>query len=217
MKIIICSAGTYMNYPIKQISISEDLTLYLPIPEAIRPAYEKTLSAEGEIPFPYWARVWPSSIALTSYLAVNKHLISNKKVLEIGAGTGLPSFSIARMAASVIISDHSTDAVELMEKNIAYLELDNVQALCLDWNNFPEDIHAEVVLLSDINYAPGEFDSLLLLIERFLAIGATVIISTPQRIMGVPFALQLAPYIESKAELMAEDTSISLFVLSMKN
>lgn len=206
-----------MNYPTRLTSINETLSLYLPIPEDIRPIYEKTLSAGVKIPFPYWARVWPSALALTSYLALNHHLVRNKKVLEIGAGTGLPSFSIARMAASVIISDHAPEAVELMEKNIAYLELDNVQALCLDWNSFREDIHADVILLSDINYVQEEFGSILLLIERFLSMGATVIITTPQRIMGVPFAIQLEPFIESKEELMADDTSISLFVLSKKN
>ena len=204
----------YMIYPIRLTSINETLSLYLPIPEDIRPTYEKTLSTGVEIPFPYWARVWPSALALTSYLALNHHLVRHKKVLEIGAGTGLPSFSIARMAASVIISDHAPEAVELMEKNIAYLELDNVQALCLDWNSFREDIHADLILLSDVNYAPEEFAPLLDLIQRYLKEGTKIIIATPHRLTGASFLLQLSPYIRHNQVTNTEGVDISLWILS---
>jgi hypothetical protein len=36
-----------------------------------------------------------------------------------------------------------------------------MEAALLDWNALPEDLAADVVLLSDINYEPEAFDALL--------------------------------------------------------
>ena len=203
-----------MHYPVQLIRVNETLSLYLPIPTDIRPVYEKSIQAVPETPFPFWARVWPSSRALTTFLEQNKELVKGKQVLEIGAGTGLPSFSVAPTAASVIISDHAPDAVELMKKNISFLGLANVKAMCLDWNQIPEELKADTVLLSDINYAPDQFGPLIKLIHRFLEKESTVVIATPQRIMGISFAEQLSPFIVQQEELIAEETRISLFVLA---
>jgi predicted nicotinamide N-methyase len=202
-----------MQYPLQLIPIKENLSLFLPIPEEIRAAYGKTLRNDPQSPFPYWAKVWPSSLALMAYLEEQEDLVKEKTVLEIGAGTGLPSFSIARSAASIILSDHSEEAVELMEKNIAHLGLANVKAMCLDWNHFPEEIKAEVVLLSDINYAPEQFSPLFTLIHRFLAENAVVIIATPQRMLGAPFVEALLPKVITNQLFYKEDVSISILLL----
>ena len=202
-----------MQYPLQLIPIKENLSLFLPVPEEIRPAYEKTLSGNPQSPFPFWAKVWPSSRALMDYLEEQEGLVKGKTVLEIGAGTGLPSFSIAKSAASVILSDHSKEAIELMEKNIAYLGLANVKAMCLDWNHFPEEIKADVVLLSDINYAPEQFSTLLILIHRFLAENAVVIIATPQRLLGAPFVEALLPKVITNQLFYKEDVAIRILLL----
>lgn len=173
--------------------------------------------ADPNTPFPFWARVWTSSVVMTRYLQAHPELTTGKNVVEIGAGTGLPSFSIARMAATVVISDHASDAVELMKKNIAHLELDNTKAICLDWNDFPETVKADTLLLSDINYAPDQFAPLLALIHRFLREGTIVVIATPQRLTGTLFLLQLGPYIRLNEVKNVEGVDISLLVLSEKS
>ena len=202
-----------MQYPLQLLPIKENLSLFLPIPEEIRTAYGETLSNDPKTPFPFWAKVWPSSKAMMAYLEEQEELFAGKRVLEIGAGTGLPSFSIAKSAASVILSDHSEEAVELMEKNMAHLGLTNVKAMCLDWNHFPEEIKAEVVLLSDINYAPEQFSSLLILIHRFLAENAVVIIATPQRLLGAPFVEALLPKVITNQLFYKEDVAIRILLL----
>jgi len=218
-KIINCRSDTYMDYPIQLTRINNELSLYLPVPALIRAVYEKTLSTDPDSPFPFWAKVWPASLALTAFLGSNKKLVKGKNVMEIGAGTGVPSFSIAEAAASVIISDHAPDAVELMEKNITFLGLHNVTARCLDWNQFPDDIEADLVLLSDINYAPDQFAPLLKLIQRFLAKGSTVILATPQRMMGIPFIEQLSCYIINCTEekVNEQDTEVAISILTLQH
>lgn len=201
------------EYPLILSTLPEELTLCIPDPEKVKPVYEQNLQEDKETSFPFWAKIWASSLALTAYLKKNPDLVKGKRVLEIGAGIGLPSFSIAHLAESVLISDHAAAAVKLMENNIRHLGLENTTAMCLDWNHFPGDIKAEVVLLSDINYAPEQFSSLLMLIHRFLAEGAVVIISTPQRMLGAPFVEALLPKIITNQLFYKEDVAISILLL----
>ena len=177
---------------------NQDLNLWIPNLEQIKISYDQELINQPATPFPFWAKLWPASITLTDFLQSNTQWIENKKVLEIGAGIGLPSFSIATLAKEVIISDHAADAIALMNKNINHLQLTNTSAICLDWNDFPTEMNADTILLSDVNYAPEQFEPLQNLIQRFIAEGSTILLATPQRIMGVPFIKSLQNYILEK-------------------
>ena len=185
-----------MLYPDKLVNVQDGLTLYVPDPELVKPVYEAMLAKEASTPFPFWARIWPSAIAMSTFLQTETDWIEGKRVLELGAGIGLPSFVMAAHAAEMIISDHAPDAVALIEKNIRYTGLQHVKARLLDWNDFPDDITAEVLLLSDINYADDQFEPLLILIRKFLEQGTTILLSTPHRINVNPFVSALQPFIK---------------------
>ena len=199
---------------------NQDLNLWTPNLEQIKVTYEQEIKNQPATPFPFWAKLWPASIALTDFLQSNIHWVENKKILEIGAGIGLPSFSIATLAKEVIISDHAADAIVLINKNIHHLQLTNTSAACLDWNHFPNDINADTILLSDVNYAPEQFEQLLNLLKRFIAEGSTIILATPQRIMGVPFITSLKFYITGSHVFSVKDNEqqidISILVLNNK-
>jgi len=206
-----------MHYPLVHHSFSSDLKLYIPDPLFIKPTYEGLRLNDSSTLFPFWAKVWPSAMALSSFLQQNLDLINNKSVLEIGAGIGLPSFSVAQYATDLVITDYAANAVELMHKNIEYAGFKNIKAIFADWNLFPSSIVAEVVLLSDTNYAPSEFASLFKLIQDFIHKGATIIIASPERITATPFIEQLELYITQKDLIdityNGERSSIGLFVL----
>ena len=178
------------------MEVHDGLMLYVPTPEMVKPTYEHLLSLDANTAFPFWAKIWPSSKAMSAFLALEPNWIIGKKVLEIGAGVGLPSFSIAHVAREVIVTDHAPEAVALINKNINYLCVGNMTALCLDWNDFTGDVSAETVLLSDVNYAPEAFGPLLRLIETLLEKGAVIIIATPERIMAASFVQALQPFIQ---------------------
>jgi predicted nicotinamide N-methyase len=209
-----------MPYPVQLTQIGTKKAIYIPAYKAVKAIYADLLELDPATPFPYWAKVWPSSIALLDVLKAHPHLIQNKDVLEIGAGIGLPSLMMADITKSIQISDYEKEAVELMQKNIEHLELENVEALQLDWNALPEAIHPEVVILSDINYDPTQFETLTKLIEKFIYQGCTIILSTPQRIMASSFVLALSTFIIADyVELVDENgvnQEISILVLSKK-
>lgn len=206
-----------MKYPLALTNINDNLSIYVPDASLVKLHYEKLLEVDANTPFPFWAKLWPSAIAMAQFLKDEPGWIQNKKVIEIGAGIGLPSLGIASIAREIIVSDYSQEAVELAQKNINYLLLENASAINLDWHNMPNTILADTILLSDINYAPTDFDSLLKLINRFLNNKCTIIIATPQRIMASKFVQELQPLIKESSivtiDYQNELVAISLLIL----
>ena len=207
-----------MHYPIQLTQISTEKAIYIPDYEQVKDIYASLLNLDHNTPFPFWAKLWPSSIALLDVLKAHPHLIQNKHILEIGAGIGLPSLMMAGIAKSVQISDYDKEAVDLLQKNIEHLQIQNAEALQLDWNAIPENIQPDVVLLSDVNYDPTQFETLTKLIEKFIHQGSTVILSTPQRIMASPFVQKLESFIKERHDILVDENGfpkeISTLVLS---
>jgi predicted nicotinamide N-methyase len=207
-----------MQYPLELTQISAEKAIYVPVYDAVKAIYTDLLAMDPASPFPYWAKVWPSAIALVKVLQKHPSLIRDKTVLELGAGIGLPSLLMANEAKTIQVSDYDSEAVELFRKNIAHLQLHNVQALQMDWNDLPENIDPEVIILSDVNYDPTQFESLTKLIQKFIHQGCTIILSTPQRIIANPFVLALSEFIIADYLEMVDENGvtkeISILVIS---
>lgn len=186
--------------------------LYVPDEGAVRKAYEA-----GEIAAPFWSRIWPAAIALSEFLICHPHYIKNKSVLEVGAGLGLPSLVAARYATAVLCTDSSADAVAIIAQSAAHGGLQNLATAVVDWQHPPSGLAADVLLLSDLNYEPDSFAGLQKFIAGFLQKNATIIISTPQRLLAKPFVAALLPdciYQEERSIYFNETTaSISILVL----
>lgn len=208
-----------MNYPLIHKTFERGPELLIPDPAAIKSTYENLQAKDPATPFPFWARIWPAATALTSFLIANDHLVRGRKVLEIGAGIGLPSFAITQIAQEVTITDHDNEAIELARMNIKNLGLENVYAQYLDWNDLPEELGAGTILLSDVNYAPDQFESLTLMIRRLLEAGSTLILSTPQRITASRFVEAIGPHVKTSAQMTinenGQSTEVSISVLSL--
>jgi predicted nicotinamide N-methyase len=207
-----------MQYSVQLTQIGAEKAIYIPAYDAVKIIYTDLLALDPATPFPYWAKVWPSAIALHNVLQKHPNWVKDKNVLEIAAGIGLPSLMMADVAKSIQVSDYDKEAVTLLQKNIDYLQLQNVEAMQLDWNAIPDNMQPDVVLLSDVNYDPAQFDVLIHLIEKFILQGSTIILSTPQRIMASPFVQKLESCIIERHEALVDENGIpkeiSILVLS---
>jgi predicted nicotinamide N-methyase len=165
----------------------------------------------------YWAKVWPSAIGLCYFLQDNKQHIQDKKVMELAAGLGLPSVFTASYAQHIFSSDIEPAAVALLQQTFQHHQFQQASCRVLDWNNIETVAIPDTLLLSDINYEPGQFDNILVVIKHFLDNSTTIILSTPQRLMAKDFISQLLPWCRQQAEVMvmqdATETAISVFVL----
>lgn len=178
------------------------------------PAVEKN---EPNFLSPYWAKVWPAAIGLCDFLERNKQLTRNKNILELAAGLGLPGIFVAQYAGHVTISDIEPAAVELARQSAFHNHLKNVDCRLIDWNNLEEVQIPEVLLLSDINYEPAQFELITEMIHYFLNKGAVIILSTPQRLMAKTFINRLLIHVGDQSEIMVDQdglvTAVSIFIL----
>ena len=205
-------------YPLKLTTLKNRQSLYIPDPAIVKTTYQKLVAADPTTLFPYWAKIWASSDALVQFLLEEPGWIQNKKVLEIGAGIGVPSFSIATQAHKIVVSDYAPDAVVLLQINIEYLKLTNVFALCIDWNNIVEDIVADTILLSDTNYEPTAHNNLILLIEKYINTGSTIILATPNRLSSNPFVDNVSKYMYSSKNfrIIENENLVEILVMVLK-
>ena len=200
---------------LKTVLIQEEsVQIYLPDPLSVQEAYSR-----GEIAFPYWSKIWPAAIALGEFLHLHSHLIKNKNVLELGAGLGLPSLIAARYAAFVTCTDHAPEAVAFASLSAANNKLTNFRAEVLDWNYLPENVEADVILFSDINYEPTAFAALMKIISFFMLQEKIIVLSTPQRLMAKEFISTVLPYCKHQEErsILHNGNDVAISVLVLQN
>ena len=191
------------------------LLLYVPEEKYVQQAYHKEKQENPEADFPYWAKLWASAIALAQFLSDHTNYITGKNVLELAAGLGLPSFVAAQYARNVYASDYLQEAVDIMEMSRVKNNYTNMHCSLLNWHHLPENLSTDILLMSDVNYDPAEFEQLLKVFERFLSKGTTIILATPQRLMAKPFVERVLRYVVVQEQRIINDTGISIFVLRL--
>jgi len=127
---------------------------------------------------PYWAELWPSGLALARFVAELD--LGGRRVLELGAGLGLPSLAAALRGAEVLATDWAEDAVTLLRDNAARNGIE-LRAERVRWDE-PGPLHAgapwDVVLGADLLYEQRNADALLELLPR---LGGDILLAEPGR------------------------------------
>ncbi len=204
-----------MVYPFQLVKVplhNCTFDLYIPDAEKLPALYQLQLEQDAAAPFPYWASLWPSGIALASYLQQHPHWVKDKNVAELAAGVGLPSVVAAGYAKQVWCSDWAAPAVEVAKLNVQLHHRTNMLTEVCDWNKLPADFNPEVVLLSDVNYEPAVFEDLLSVLLDLLHKGITLMLSTPQRLMARSFIERLLPFVIEQVEEMVEEAGKQVFI-----
>ncbi|MCC6289712.1 MAG: methyltransferase [Chitinophagaceae bacterium] len=187
------------------------MEIFVPNAEAVLRQYANNKESA------YWAQVWPASIGLCNFLHEYPHYIEGKNIMELAAGLGLPGLYAATIAKHVAITDREEQAVACLQQSITHLQLQNAHAVAMDWKDAVHAPLPDVLLLSDVNYAPAVFGELMHALEYFLQNKVPVIISTPQRLVAKPFINSLLPYCiqqwSYEAALNGNKTGVSVFVL----
>jgi len=102
---------------------------------------------------PCWADLWPASYGMAYYIWDNVDFSPGEKVLELGAGMGLPGIVSALKGANLTLSDFNPTALEMAGENA---RLNGVEAVLLqeDWRVFSSKEKFDYILASDICYDP---------------------------------------------------------------
>jgi predicted nicotinamide N-methyase len=134
-------------------------------------------------PIPYWARPWPSGLALAVSL-VDEPVAADARVLELGCGLGAPSVVAARSGAAVLATDGAPDAVAFAAHVLALNEA-VADVAVVDWAAQGEALVElgpfDAVLAADVLYTRANVETALRLWPRLLGPDGVLRLADPQR------------------------------------
>ncbi|RYE89489.1 MAG: methyltransferase domain-containing protein, partial [Myxococcales bacterium] len=128
---------------------------------------------------PYGLVLWPAAIALTHEVASRP--LAGKRVLELGAGTGLPGIVAAALGATVVQTDRQEAALGLCERNAARNGVTTITRRLDDWTEWSDRESYDLILGSDVLYAEAMHPHLRRIFAANLAPGGAVLLSDPFR------------------------------------
>jgi predicted nicotinamide N-methyase len=135
---------------------------------------------------PYWADIWPSSIALAERLVGESG--QGRRLLELGCGIGLVSVVAASRGFDVTATDYYADALQFTRLNAAQNGERPPVARLVDWRDFPADPgRFDVVVASDVLYERQYADLVAAAFTATLHREGIGILTDPQRQNGALF------------------------------
>lgn len=155
----------------------------LHLAEESLPIWQRTEEELGEInvPPPFWAFAWAGGQALARYLIDNPSIVSGRRVLDLGAGSGLTAIAAA-MAGAIDVLACDIDALSVAATLInAEVNGVVVETSTRDLLGSPPPPALDVVLVGDLFYERALAERVLAFIEAAARGGAVVLIGDPQR------------------------------------
>jgi len=149
-------------------------------------ADEQRYLGGGTTKQPYGVILWPAAIALAHELASRGAALDGRKVLELGAGTGLPGLVAASLGARLTQTDRLDAALTICRENAQRNGISSIEYRIADWAEWNDPARYDVILGSDILYATRMHDKLRRIFERNLAPGGFLLLSDPFRSVGMP-------------------------------
>ncbi|XP_075118966.1 EEF1A lysine methyltransferase 3 [Leptodactylus fuscus] len=130
------------------------------------------------------APVWDAALSLCNYFEEHKLDFKGKKVIELGAGTGIVGILVSLLGGLVTITD-LPHALPQIRKNISVnVALDHIPNVCaLSWGidqvHFPQDY--DFVLGADIVYLKETYDHLVQTLLHLCGPRTTILLSSKMR------------------------------------
>lgn len=156
--------------------------------------------------------VWDAALVLAKYLEMKPALVKDKRVVELGSGTGAVGLAAAALGGSVMLTDLEEN-LNLLKHNVNKnqdLRL-NVEAAVLEWgdSDMIKDLLArmkiDVVLVADCVYYEESLDSLVRTMSELSGPQTNVLVSYEDRDSEEKIRLQKKFSDLMKAEFTCEE------------
>jgi predicted nicotinamide N-methyase len=130
---------------------------------------------------PYGVVLWPAAVALAHELASRADELRGVKVLELGAGTGLPGIVAASLGARVVQTDRQKLAMHVCQLNAERNGVSQIEHRIADWTTWDDRERYDLIMGSDIIYADTLHPPLRRIFESNLAPHGKILLADPFR------------------------------------
>ena len=134
---------------------------------------------------PYGVVLWPAAIALAYEIASRPEAFQAARVLELGAGTGLPGIVAASLGARVVQTDRQELAMHVCRRNGERNGVGAIEHRLADWAEWDDGGRYDWIVGSDVLYAEATHPHLRRIFASNLAPGGRVLLSDPFRAVSL--------------------------------
>ena len=164
--------------------------VYRPV-EASRERLFEEGRADPDKQMPYWAKVWPSGVALADVVVERSEQVKDARVLELGAGLGVTACAVLEAGGQLMTADYSALPLAICRLNTLVNTNRAPRATCFNWRHAPEVERAvaqpdfrggfPLILAADVLYEGRDAIPLLHVIERLLTPDGELWLAEPVR------------------------------------
>jgi len=144
---------------------------------------------------PYWAHYWAGGLALARYVLDNPSVVASRRVLDLGAGSGLVGIAAAKAGArQVAAAEVDRYAVAALKLNV---KLNNVSISVMrrDVTESPAP-RIDLILVGDLFYSADLSDRVVAFLDRCSKRGIRSLIGDPWRAhLPIPRLTELTRYL----------------------
>ncbi len=134
---------------------------------------------------PYGVALWPAAIALAHEVASRAETFRGTRVLELGAGTGLPGIVAASLGGRVVQTDRHELAMSVCRRNGERNGVATIEYRLADWTSWSDTGRYDWILGSDILYGDVLQPHLRRIFESNLVQGGRVLLADPFRAVSL--------------------------------
>jgi predicted nicotinamide N-methyase len=181
----------------------------LHLAEESLPIWRKTEEELGEmgLPPPYWAFAWAGGQALARHILDHAGKVAGKRVIDIGAGSGIAAIAAAKAGArEVVAADIDALAVAAMGLN-ASANAVAIVATTDDWLSIDAP-QSEIVLVGDLFYERPLAERVMAFVRQKAAAGSVVLVGDPRRSYFPTDAFEAITHYEVPVTRELEDAEI---------
>ena len=157
--------------------------------EASRERMFEAARQDPDKQMPYWARIWPSGVALGDVALERRDELAGRRVLELGCGLGTTATALVEAGAILTVSDYAPLPLAFCRYNALINTGRAPRSLRFNWR-LPDAnalLRAEagggypLILGADLLYEGRDVEPLLAIVERILAPDGMLWLAEPGR------------------------------------
>ncbi|MEO6351297.1 MAG: hypothetical protein ABIP53_11660 [Candidatus Limnocylindrales bacterium] len=159
--------------------------------EASRDRLFEVGHADPDKQMPYWAKVWPSGVALADVVVERKEQVAGQHVLELGAGLGVTACTVLEYGGDLMTADYSALPLAHCRLNTVVNTGKAPRATCFNWRHDSEIVAATsqsefsngfpLIIAGDVLYEGRDAEPLLNVIDRLLVADGSLWLAEPVR------------------------------------